>query len=116
MKRTRYILLLLSFACLLIKGCEKEPADQYLTDIDGNRYSIVQIGSKTWMAENLNTGRVVQSSDRALNNDTIEKYCYDNDEANCEIFGGLYSWVNTRGSSWALKGSSNSSSAGLGRP
>ena len=26
------------------------------------------------------------------NNSTIEKYCYDNDSVNCEIYGGLYQW------------------------
>ena len=26
------------------------------------------------------------------NNGSIEKYCYDNDTINCEVFGGLYQW------------------------
>ena len=26
------------------------------------------------------------------NNGIIEKYCYDNNPANCAIYGGLYQW------------------------
>jgi uncharacterized protein (TIGR02145 family) len=39
----------------------------------------VEIGGKTWMAENLN---------RAMANSK----CYDNDTANCEKYGRLYTW------------------------
>jgi hypothetical protein len=85
MERTRYIFLFIVFACLLIKGCEKEPVDQYMTDIDGNRYSIVQIGSKTWMAENLKVTR-----DREGN--LLDTYCYMDKANKCEQFGRLYPW------------------------
>jgi uncharacterized protein (TIGR02145 family) len=27
------------------------------------------------------------------NNSTLEKYCYNNDPANCTIYGGLYQWA-----------------------
>jgi uncharacterized protein (TIGR02145 family) len=27
------------------------------------------------------------------NNSTLEKYCYNNDTANCAIYGGLYQWA-----------------------
>jgi len=32
------------------------------------------------------------SGDNQTNNGTIEKYCYGNNAANCEIYGGLYQW------------------------
>jgi uncharacterized protein (TIGR02145 family) len=85
MERTRYIFLFIVFACLLIKGCEKEPVDQYMTDIDGNRYSIVQIGSKTWMAENL---KVTRDRDGNL----LDTYCYMDRTDKCDQFGRLYPW------------------------
>ena len=44
------------------------------------------------MAENLNVGTRINVSTNQTNNGTIEKYCYNNDEANCTIYGGLYLW------------------------
>ncbi|MHC1706017.1 MAG: FISUMP domain-containing protein [Bacteroidales bacterium] len=64
----------------------------------GQIYNTVQIGSQCWMKENLNIGIMVTSvvntgshSD-CSNNGIIEKYCYNNDSANCSIYGGLYDW------------------------
>jgi uncharacterized protein (TIGR02145 family) len=44
------------------------------------------------MAENLNVGTMIEGTIEQSNNGTIEKYCYDNNEANCAIYGGLYQW------------------------
>lgn len=65
-----------------------------LIDKDGNYYKIVTIGTQTWMGENLNTGTVKHFEGGLIlsNNGEIEKYCYDNDEANCDTYGALYSW------------------------
>jgi len=64
-----------------------------LTDIrDGQEYTTVQIGDQCWMAENLNIGTRVNGSVTMTDNGTIEKYCYDNSESNCDIYGGLYQW------------------------
>jgi uncharacterized protein (TIGR02145 family) len=35
---------------------------------------------------------MIQGSQNASNNSTIEKYCYDNDPNQCAIYGGLYQW------------------------
>jgi uncharacterized protein (TIGR02145 family) len=59
---------------------------------DGKSYSTVQIGSQCWMAENLNIGTRVDGSEDMTDNNTIEKYCYDDYEINCNIWGGLYQW------------------------
>jgi len=58
----------------------------------GQVYHTVQIGSQCWLRENLNIGDMLNSADTLKDNDTIEKYCYGNDPANCEIYGGLYTW------------------------
>jgi uncharacterized protein (TIGR02145 family) len=59
---------------------------------DGQTYATVQIGTQCWMAENLNIGKMINSSFNQLNNDTIEKYCYDNDSTYCNEYGALYQW------------------------
>ena len=59
---------------------------------DGQEYKAVKIGEQCWMAENLNIGDMINGSQSQTNNGIIEKYCYDNDSANCEIYGGLYQW------------------------
>lgn len=65
-----------------------------LTDSrDGKTYNTVQIGSQCWMAENLNVGTRISGFSNQSNNATREKYCYDNNEANCTTYGGLYQWA-----------------------
>ena len=59
---------------------------------DGKSYATVQIGTQCWMAENLNIGTMISGSSNQTDNSTIEKYCYDDDTANCDTYGGLYQW------------------------
>lgn len=70
----------------------------YTDTRDNEVYKIITIGSQVWMAENLNVGTYGESinsgkyhSDMS-DNDTIEKYCYNNNKANCNIYGGLFNW------------------------
>jgi uncharacterized protein (TIGR02145 family) len=44
------------------------------------------------LKENLNVGIMINDSVEMSNQDTLEKYCYDNLEANCNAYGGLYQW------------------------
>ncbi|MEI7982298.1 MAG: FISUMP domain-containing protein [Bacteroidota bacterium] len=46
------------------------------------------------MAQNLNIGTMVPGNIEQTNHTSIEKYCYNNDEANCTVYGGLYQWDN----------------------
>jgi len=59
---------------------------------DGQIYSTVQIGDQCWMAENLNIGLLVNGNNDMTDNNIIEKYCYDQTSANCDVYGGLYQW------------------------
>lgn len=53
------------------------------------------IGDQCWMAENLNIGYHINGIDTMSNNDTIEKYCYNNNPSKCDQYGGLYQWNET---------------------
>lgn len=64
----------------------------FIDERDGQEYEWVRIGEQYWMAENLNTGNRVSSVKDQRDNGVIEKYCYDNKEENCGIYGGLYQW------------------------
>ena len=56
-----------------------------MEDFDGNLYPTVKIGDQWWIAENLRVSTNQQG-------DQIARYCYQDDEANCLEFGGLYNW------------------------
>jgi len=58
----------------------------------GQTYNTVQIGTQCWLKENLNIGTQIPGAQDQASNGTIEKYCYNNDEANCATYGGLYQW------------------------
>ncbi len=74
------------------------PVSTFTDHRDGQVYKSVNINNRIWMAQNLNIGTMVNSSDlppnfgNQLNNGKAEKYCYKNDPANCAIYGGLYQW------------------------
>jgi uncharacterized protein (TIGR02145 family) len=66
---------------------------EVLTDVrDGKTYNTLQLGTQCWMAQNLNVGIYIFPSDNATDNGTIEKYCYGNSGADCDVYGGLYLW------------------------
>lgn len=58
----------------------------------GMTYHTVQIGSQCWLQENLNIGTRIEGYYSQLNNGIIEKYCPENLESNCTLYGGLYQW------------------------
>jgi uncharacterized protein (TIGR02145 family) len=62
----------------------------------GETYPTVQIGTQCWFTKNLNVGTMINSSalvDSQRNNGILEKYCYNNNPANCTTYGGLYQWA-----------------------
>ena len=68
--------------------CPGTPTLEYA----GKTYNTVQIGSQCWLKENLDVGTMVNSSQSQPNNGKIEKFCYNNDENNCAVYGGYYTW------------------------
>jgi uncharacterized protein (TIGR02145 family) len=58
----------------------------------GKFYHTVKIGNQCWMAENLDVGKMIGSLTNQTDNDTTEKFCYDNDPLNCALYGGMYQW------------------------
>jgi uncharacterized protein (TIGR02145 family) len=58
----------------------------------GEVYPTVQVGNQCWLAKNLNIGKRISHLENPKNNDTIEKFCVENIESNCDKYGGLYMW------------------------
>ena len=82
-------------------ACEKEEEPETtVTDIDGNVYDIIEIGTQSWMAENLKVTRLNDGSgiDNTTDNNTWSTlsgsaYCwYDNNASNKNAYGGLYNY------------------------
>jgi uncharacterized protein (TIGR02145 family) len=85
-----YIVLFLLFSSLTYSQSPCPGLDSI--NYSGQLYHTVQIGSQCWLKENLNVGIMKPAVKDQINNDTIEKYCYNNDPANCNTYGGLYQW------------------------
>lgn len=104
------IVLIIIVGCFLIafNSCSKKEVSPTgntvqngtVTDIDGNVYKTVTIGTQTWMAENLKVTKyrngdpipniTVNSTWAAL---TSGAYCwYNNSAPNKTIYGALYNW------------------------
>ena len=60
---------------------------------EGKTYNTLQIGNQCWLKENLNAGTMINGSSDQSNNSILEKYCYNNLESNCDLYGGLYQWA-----------------------
>ena len=73
-----------------------------VTDIDGNVYNTVTIGTQTWMVENLRTtkylnGDLIGTTNPAtldISGESTPKYqwAYDDNESNVATYGRLYTW------------------------
>jgi uncharacterized protein (TIGR02145 family) len=93
-------------AVVLLAGKKKPSPDgndiEYgtVTDIDGNVYRTVRIGTQWWMAENLKTTRYNNgqpisniTGDSEWCNLSTPAYCwYNNDISNKVHYGALYNW------------------------
>jgi uncharacterized protein (TIGR02145 family) len=112
MKNRISICLLMGLVLTLSSSCTKDNDNidipKTVTDIDGNVYHTVTIGSQTWMAENLKVTRYRDSS--SIPNVTIDSvwtglstgaYCWSNNNIYLgNTYGALYNWYavnNTKG-------------------
>ncbi len=96
MKRI-YLFAILLLAFSVYMGCKKDEenfncGETFTDPRDGKNYNTVIIGNQCWMAENLNLGTMINGIDEMTDNGVVEKYCYKNDPANCDEYGGLYQW------------------------
>jgi uncharacterized protein (TIGR02145 family) len=104
MKKLILLLLVISFftgSCKKDNTSDSSPVGT-VTDADGNVYHTVQIGTQTWMVENLKTTRYNDGTSIRLVTENLEwarlstdAYCwYDNDSAsNIDNYGALYNWT-----------------------
>jgi len=99
MRKTFYLLMLV-FICTNLKA-QWKPGDNIIDSRDGQIYKTVQVGYQVWMAENLNFGNIIPTTKAGAemsDNGIVEKYCWDNDVANCDGSGGkmkrggFYEW------------------------
>ena len=114
MKKIKPILIILLFISII--SCEKDDSkinnntkvpiykkvlsDTILIDIDSNRYKIVSINDKKWMAENLrvthyrngDTIPCLKSNYEWANAEMGGYSFYKNDSTNLKIFGNIYIW------------------------
>jgi uncharacterized protein (TIGR02145 family) len=99
--------ILLGLLVMLQSGCKKDSSTEQqvskstVTDIDGNVYNTVKIGTQVWMAENLKTTKYRNGDSIPNVNDgglwsalTSGAYCnYNNDLTTGKTYGHLYNWT-----------------------
>lgn len=110
MKKTKNLsvdmAVLVAVILLMVTGCKKTDEPETVTDIDGNVYKTVVIGTQTWMAENLktklyNNGDLIPDVTSEIEWDGLgtDAFCwYNNDQQTYKAtYGALYNWyaVNT---------------------
>lgn len=105
--------LFFSLSLLVFLACKKDkPVAKTVTDIDGNVYKIVKIGTQTWMAENLKTTKLNDGTlipnitdDTEWINAQGAAYCwYNNDISHKNINGSLYNSMAVNTGKLAPKG------------
>jgi uncharacterized protein (TIGR02145 family) len=93
-------LIVMGLVLILTNSCKKD--DNNITDIDGNLYHSVTIGTQVWMVENLKiskyrNGDLIGTTTPAtlyIFGESTPKYqwAYDGNESNVATYGRLYTW------------------------
>jgi uncharacterized protein (TIGR02145 family) len=100
-----YPLAILGVFLMLTTSCKKKddnntpPTTEIVTDIDGNVYHSITIGTQVWMVENLKTTKyrngdpIPNVTEDTWGNLTTGAYCnYNNNANNSTTYGRLYNW------------------------
>jgi uncharacterized protein (TIGR02145 family) len=104
-----FFIMLFGFSIIITVSCKKSSSTDTssgptVTDIDGNVYHTVVIGTQTWMIENLKVkhyrngdpipdGTAILKMPAGIGPDTTGYiYAYDNSQANAAVYGYLYNW------------------------
>lgn len=108
MKIANYSLIGLGFIILVLSSCKKSTdnsSSDAITDIDGNIYHAITIGTQVWMVENLKTTKYsdgtfipLVTDNNTWSNLTTPGFCWLNNDANNKnTYGALYNWfvINT---------------------
>ena len=111
------ITLCIAIFSIAISGCEKDktnpiPDPTTVTDVDGNVYNVVRIGTQLWTVENLRTtkyndGTMITTglSNSSWQAATSGAYAiFEDDNTNDAIYGKLYNWYAVSTSKLAPKG------------
>jgi uncharacterized protein (TIGR02145 family) len=98
-------ILILGIVLILTNSCKKEEpyiTPTTVTDIDGNEYKTVTIGTQIWMSENLKTTRyrngeligttIPNIKDISGEIEAKYQWIYEGNESNANSFGRLYTW------------------------
>jgi len=95
-----YPLIVIGLVNILANSCKKE--EEIITDVEGNVYTSVTIGTQVWMVENLKTtkysnGDLIGTTDPAtldISAEAAPKYqwAYNGNESNVNTYGRLYTW------------------------
>jgi uncharacterized protein (TIGR02145 family)/prepilin-type N-terminal cleavage/methylation domain-containing protein len=59
---------------------------------EGQEYQTVEVGTQCWFADNLNVGTRISILTNQNDTNNVEKYCFNDNESNCDIYGGLYQY------------------------
>ena len=87
MKLHTYFIIVLSVFCTYARA----QTDVLVDSRDGKNYKTIQIGSKIWMAENLDfRPYLMLLSNWADTSKPTDIFCYNDDTSNCKKYGALY--------------------------
>lgn len=73
---------------IIDRFCEGIPTVTY----EGKTYNTIQVGAQCWLKQSLDAGTMILGSATPSNDGIIEKYCYNNELANCATYGAYYQW------------------------
>jgi uncharacterized protein (TIGR02145 family) len=100
-------LIVMGLVLILTNSCKKDTQTQNdkpstVTDVEGNIYHTITIGTQVWMAENMKTtkyrnGDLIGTTTPATKDISGEstpeyQWAYDGNESNAATYGRLYTW------------------------